>query len=150
MLAERRLQDAVPLALEGGGWLLIEVYRYLVEALVDQGRREEGRELTLFAARNLPEEDLYARAAFLIAEGIVAAAFGEHASTVSSFEEAIRLLEEQQLLTDLGEARLAFARALQSLGEENGAQIELERARAAFKRVHADGFAAELDRQLAH
>jgi hypothetical protein len=26
--------------------------------------------------------------------------------------------------------------------------MELERARAAFKRVHADGFAAELDRQL--
>ncbi len=147
-IAEQRLQEAVPLALESGGWLLIEVYRYLVEALVDQGRHEEGRELALFAARNLPEEDLYARAALLIAEGIVAAAFDEHASTVASFEEAIRLLEQQDMLTDLGEARLAFARALHSLGEESGARMELERARAAFKRVHADGFAAELDKQL--
>jgi class 3 adenylate cyclase/tetratricopeptide (TPR) repeat protein len=150
MLAESRLQEALLLALEGGGWLLIEVYRYLVEALILQERLDEARELTASAARNLPDDDLYARAAFLIAKGLVSAAAGERASTVASFETAISLLEQEHLITDLGDARLTFAGALLSLGEENGARIELERARAVFKRIHAEGFVAELERQLKH
>src|SRR5712691_5723115 len=44
-LAEQRLREAIPLALEGGGWLVVEFYRCLVEVLIRQGRLSEAREL---------------------------------------------------------------------------------------------------------
>ena len=65
--AEEYLGRAVPIALEGRGWVLTEVYRYLVEAVVEQGRIADARELVDFASRDLPEEDPYARAALLLA-----------------------------------------------------------------------------------
>jgi tetratricopeptide (TPR) repeat protein len=147
--AERRLREAVPLALEVGGWLVIEIYRYLVETLVRQGRVEEARELVEFAARNLPPEDAYAQAALCLAEASVATADGERAGAVTRFDEALTLLREQRLLTDLGEARLAFARALRSFGDDADARVELERAREEFARMDARELVAQIDRELA-
>jgi tetratricopeptide (TPR) repeat protein len=146
--AERWLRDAVPLALESGGWLAIEIYRYLAEALVRQRRLDEARELVAFASRNLPEEDLYARAALLLARALVAAAADERSASTTSFEEALRLLEEQHLWTDLAEARVEFARALRAFGEHTVARTELERARATFRRMGAVALVAEVDREL--
>jgi class 3 adenylate cyclase/tetratricopeptide (TPR) repeat protein len=136
-LAEEYLRGAVPLALEGGGWLVVEVYRYLVETLVEQGRMEDARDLAAFAARSVPEEDPYARAAAVLAGALVAAADGEHVTASTGFSEALGVLEQQQLLIDLGESRIAFARALRSLGETTGAITELERARQIFSRMGA-------------
>jgi class 3 adenylate cyclase/tetratricopeptide (TPR) repeat protein len=147
-VAEGRLREALPIALEGGGWLVIEVYRYLTEVLVLQGRTDEARELVAFAARNLAEEEVYARAALQVASALVATAAGERSSAAASFEEALRILEEQRLLLDLGETRLTFARSLRSFGEETGARTELERARALFKRMGALGPLADIDREL--
>jgi class 3 adenylate cyclase/tetratricopeptide (TPR) repeat protein len=146
--AERRLRDALPLALDGGGYLVLEVYRYLVAVLLAQGRIDDARQLLAFAARSLPEEDAYARAAFLLAEANVAAATNERTAAATSFSEALRLLEEQQLVIDLGEARLELARALQRFGDLAGARTEFERARVIFVRTEARGIVEEIDREL--
>jgi class 3 adenylate cyclase/tetratricopeptide (TPR) repeat protein len=147
--AEQRLRQALLLALEGGGWLVLELYRLLAEVMVRQGNLEEARELVGFAGRNLPEEDLYARAALLLSEASVAAASGEQAATATAFAEALRLLEEQHLTIDLAEARVSLARALRSFGDTVGTRTELERARTAFGRIGASGFVDAIDRELA-
>jgi tetratricopeptide (TPR) repeat protein len=148
-LAENLLSEALPLALEGGGWLVIEIYRYLIEALVRQGRRDDAAELLAFAARNVPEDDGYARAALLLAEAIVATAGNEQAASTMAFAEALRLLEEQQLMIDLAEARIALARSLRAFGDSSGARTELERARATFARMDARTLLDEIDGDLA-
>ena len=146
--AERRLQEALPLALELGGWLVIEIYRYLADALVRQRRIDEARDIVAFAARDVPDEDAYARAALALAEATVATAAGEHVSATASFDQAVRLLEDQGLVTDLAEARLAFARALRSFGDVTAARTELERARTSFKRMDADSLLEQIDREV--
>jgi tetratricopeptide (TPR) repeat protein len=148
-LAEQRLREALPLALEGGGWLVVEIYRYLIEALVAQGRLDDARELLAFAARNVPEEDAYARAALLVGEAIVATGTGEGTTAATAFAEALRLLEEQQLVIDLGETRILLGRALRSFGDVVGARTEFERARAAFARLEARTLVDEIDHELA-
>jgi len=147
-LAERRLQEALPIALESGGWLLIETYRYLAEVLVRQGRVDDARELNAFARRALPEDDAYACAAQLVAEGIAAAASDLRDPALEAFREALRLLEEQQLVIDLAEARVAFARALSKFGEAEQAQAQLAHARETFEQIGAPNLIAEIDREF--
>ncbi|MGB2953522.1 MAG: hypothetical protein WBB74_09040, partial [Gaiellaceae bacterium] len=106
-------------------------------------------ELLAFAARNVPEDDTYARAALLLAEAIVATAGGEQGAATTSFTEALRLLEEQQLLIDLAEARIALARSLRTFGDVTGARTELERARATFTGMGARTLLDEIERELA-
>jgi class 3 adenylate cyclase/predicted ATPase len=151
--AEQRLRTALPLALplalEGGGWLAMDIYRHLAETLVRRGRVDDARELVAFAARNVPEEDHYARAALLIGEAIVATAGGESTTAATAFAEALRLMEEQQLVIDVGETRIALALALRAFGDAGGARTELERARAAFARMGARTIVDQVDRELA-
>ncbi len=148
-LAEERLRTAVPIALEVGGWLVIEIYRFLVETLVRQGRIDEARELVAFAARNLPPEDAYAQAALCLAEASIATAESEQDRAVARFDEALRLLREQRMLTDLGEARIAFARSLRAFGDNAKSRDELKRAREAFARMDAHELVIQIDRELA-
>src|SRR5204863_420308 len=75
-------------------------------------------------------------------------ATGETTSATASFSRAVQLLEDQQLIVDLAEARLAFARALRSFGEQTAARTELEQARATFKRIGADARLPTIDREL--
>ena len=147
-LAERRLQEALPIALESGGWLLIETYRYLVEVLVRQGRIDDAHELCAFARRALPEDDAYACAAMLVAEGLTAAASERRDTVLEAFGEALRLLEEQQLVIDLAEARVAFARALLKFGDAEQAQAQLAHARETFEQISAPNLIAEIDREF--
>ena len=91
---------------------------------------------------------MYARAALLLAEANVAAAAGERTATATAFSEALRLLEDQELVIDLGEARLELARALLKFGDSAGARTELERARGIFVRIEARGIVEEIDREL--
>src|SRR5205814_166045 len=58
--AEEWFQQAIPIALEEGGRFALEVYRWLTEALVRQGRLQDATRLVEFAARGAPEEDLTA------------------------------------------------------------------------------------------
>jgi class 3 adenylate cyclase/tetratricopeptide (TPR) repeat protein len=147
--AEKRLRTALPLALEGGGWLAIDIYRHLAETLVHSGRVEDARELVAFAARDVPEEDHYARAALLVAEAIVATAGRESTTAATAFAEALRLMEEQELVIDVGETRIALARALRAFGDLSGARTELEGARALFARMDARAVVDQIDRELA-
>jgi class 3 adenylate cyclase/tetratricopeptide (TPR) repeat protein len=147
--AERWLRQALPLALEGGGWLVVEIYRYLTEALVLQDRLDDARELVQFAARNVPEEDRYARAALRLADGAVAAGTGDRDAAVAAFEEAISILEEQALRLDLAVARISFARALRDFDATSAARSQLALARETLDGMGASGLDSDVERELA-
>jgi class 3 adenylate cyclase/tetratricopeptide (TPR) repeat protein len=146
--AEAQLREAMPVALEIGGWIVIQAYRYLAEALLDQGRLDEARELVEFAARNLPEEDSYARAELLRAQARVCAAVGESAAATTSFTEALRLLEELHLSVELAETRIALARALAQLGDIAGARTAFQLARSACAHMGLRMLVDQIDADL--
>jgi tetratricopeptide (TPR) repeat protein len=146
--AESWLREAIPVALQIGGWVAIEAYRYLAEALVAQGRLDDARELVAFAARNLPEEDAEARSSLLLAEAIVATAADESATAATAFAEALRLIEELGMPLKLGEARMTLGRSLRSFGDLTGARTEFERARAIFVSIGAETGSAAIDAEL--
>ena len=56
--------------------------------------------------------------------------------------------QQQQLETDLAETRIAFGRALRSLGRTEEAREELRRARATFMAMDACTLVAAIDRDL--
>jgi class 3 adenylate cyclase/tetratricopeptide (TPR) repeat protein len=147
--AEAWLREALPVALQIGGWVLMDTYRYLVEALIAQDRVEDAAAIVAFAARSLSEDDPYSRCSLLMAEAIVATAAGEPAAAATSFAEALRLFEELNIPLDLAEARLALGHSLQSFGDYTGARAELERARAIFTRIGAATRQAKVDAELA-
>jgi len=146
--AEAYLREAVPVALQIGGWVLIDTYRHLVYALVALDRIDDASEIVAFAARNLPEEDAYARSSLLLAEAIVATAAGEQAAAATSFAEALRLIEELDIPYDLAKARMLLGRSLHTFGDVTGARAELERARAIFVRIGATTRRDAIDREL--
>ncbi len=147
-LAERWLQEAVPMALAMEGWLVVEVYRFLVEALVRQGRMEDARRLADFAARGISDEDAYARATVQLARGIISSADRELREVSLAFEEALMLLEDLQMPVEVAEARVAFARALSELGEGELARAQLIRARELFAAMRAPGALSRIEREL--
>lgn len=147
-LAEERLRAAVPLALELRGALVVEIYRILVDVLIRQNRVGDARELAVVAFRSVPEEDAYARAAGFLIEACLSTAEGGRDVAIESFTKALQLLEQQGLPLDLGEARLAFGRALRLLGDDARAEAELERARGPLVRMGARGLVDEIDREL--
>jgi predicted ATPase len=148
-LARERLDEALGLALDSGTpWLVVEVYRYLTEVLLRQGRLSEAREAAGAAGESVPEEDLYARSAVLLAEALVAAAEGTRDDAVGKFEEALPLLREQRLMTDLAEARIEFARVLRRFGEVERAERELRLARESLAGTDARGLLSSIDREL--
>ena len=97
----------------------------------------------------MPEEDAYARAAGLLIEASLRTAEGRSDVAVESFTKALELLEQQGLPLDLGEARLAFGRALHRLGDDAAARIELGRARESLTRAGALALVDAIDRELA-
>ncbi|MGH8934930.1 MAG: AAA family ATPase [Acidimicrobiia bacterium] len=148
-LAIQRLGEALQMALQFGGWLVVEINRYLAEALSRQGRPEEARAAAAGAWASLPEEDLYARAAALLADGFVATAAGDEPAARERFLAALPILEEQRLEIDLGEARIAYARALTQFGDDRSARAELDRAAEMFARMGAEGTLTEIERERA-
>jgi tetratricopeptide (TPR) repeat protein len=147
--AEAWLREALPVALQIGGWVVLETYSHLVEALVAQGRLEDAQEIVAFAARSVPEEDVLARALLLMAEAGAATAAGESATAAVAFAEALRLYEELDYPLDLAEARMTFGRSLRALGDVIGARTELERARSNFAGIGADIRRDQIDAELA-
>jgi class 3 adenylate cyclase/tetratricopeptide (TPR) repeat protein len=148
-LAEKRLTEALPIAIKTGGWIVTELYRLLTATMLKQNQLEKAREMATLARSSQPEDDVYATAAVALAEGLIAAAEGERETVLVRFRTALALLEEQRLEVDLGEARIAFARAFRDLGQVDGALAEFNRAREVFARMDADGIVAEIDRDLA-
>jgi class 3 adenylate cyclase/tetratricopeptide (TPR) repeat protein len=147
--AEAWLREAMPIALQIGGWVVLETYWHLVEALVAQDRLEDAADIVAFASRSVPEEDMHARSLLLMAEATVATAAGESATASASFAEALRLYEELDMPLDLAEARMTLGRSLRLFGDVIGARTELERARATFARIGADIRRDAIDAELA-
>jgi class 3 adenylate cyclase/tetratricopeptide (TPR) repeat protein len=147
--AESWLREALPVALQIGGWVVLKTYWHLVEALVAQDRLDDAREIVAFAARSVPEEELHSRSWLVLAEALVAAAAGESATAAAAFAEALRLLEEIDYAFDVAEGRFALGRTLHAFGDVTGARVELERARATFVRVGAEIRRDAIDRELA-
>jgi class 3 adenylate cyclase/tetratricopeptide (TPR) repeat protein len=147
-VAEERLREAVPIALGIEGWVVVESYRFLVEALVREGRVDEARELADFAARGLSDEDLYARATVLIAQGTASSAEGDSTGARNAFAEALGDLQTLHMPVDLAEARIAFAAALSRLGEVDHARAELRRAHGLFEVMGAKGALARIETEL--
>jgi hypothetical protein len=126
-----------------------ELYRLLTATMLKQNQLQKARDMAALARSSQPEDDVYATAAVALAEGLIAAAEGERETVLVRFRTAIALLEEQRLEVDLGEARIAFARAFRDLGQADGALAEFNRAREVFVRMDADGIVTEIDRDLA-
>lgn len=147
--AESWLREALPVALQIGGWVVLKTYCHLIQALVAQDRLDDAREMVVFAARSVPEEAAYARSYLLLAEAAVATAANEPMTAAAAFAEALRLLEELNFAIDVAEARLALARSLRSFGDLTGARVELERARSTFVRIGADIRRDAIDAELA-
>jgi class 3 adenylate cyclase/tetratricopeptide (TPR) repeat protein len=146
--AEEWLREALAAGVEMDGWQVRDVYRYLVEALVAQGRLDDARQLAEFAGRNVSGEDFYVRATVLLAEASVAAAEDDRPGAIKLFREALRLLEEERSPLVRAEARIDLARALRRFEDWQGARTELELARETFDRMGADGLVREIDREL--
>ena len=148
-LAEERLREALPTALEEGALEAMDIYRLLTETLVRQGRLSDAIELAEFAGRDVVEENVYALATLRIAEAAVATAQRHASAAVEGYTEAISLLEQLDLKIEVLQSRLAFGRALRELGEAERARQELERVREAWLVMGATGLVAEVDRELA-
>ena len=103
-LAEERLIEALSGATPGGGWVVVELCRYLTEALVDQGRVDDALAAAARARDAVPEEDEYARAAALLATALAAAAASRADEAWPDFVASIAIMEGQQLWIDAAEA----------------------------------------------
>jgi class 3 adenylate cyclase/tetratricopeptide (TPR) repeat protein len=145
---ERWLREALPVALQIGGWVVLKTYWHLVQALVAQDRLDDAREIAAFAARGVPEEDPHSSAWLSMTEAWVATAAGEPAAAAAAFAEAVRLFEELDYALDLAEARFALARSLLAFGDVVGGRTELERARSTFARIGADVRCNAVDAEL--
>jgi tetratricopeptide (TPR) repeat protein len=150
LLAEERLREALPLALAEGNWLAGDIYRFLAEALVRQGRIDDAAELVEFAARGVSAESPpHLRVAILLGEATVATAKRDAAVALERYEEALVVLEELDSRIDLSVARIGFARALRELAEYERAREMLELARESCLAMGATGLASEVERELA-
>jgi tetratricopeptide (TPR) repeat protein len=145
--AERWLSDAIPVALEEGGRYMLEVYRFLTETFVRQGRIEDAVTLVEFAARSVPEEDLVAQAYVLLARAAVAAAQDDRGA-LEMYARAIATLDEHLLRIEAADARMTFATALKKFGELNDARRQLQLAHEEFERMGARCPCGQADKEL--
>jgi tetratricopeptide (TPR) repeat protein len=149
ILAEERLREALPVALAEGSWLAAEIYRFLTESILRQGRVDDAAALVEFAARGLPAEPPHVRVAVLFAEAAVAAAKRDADTAIAHYEEALTAFEQLEMRIDLSIGRIAFARALRELGDVERAREQLELARAETVPMGAAGLVSEVERELA-
>ena len=145
--AERRLRQAVPIAVEVGGCEVLEVYRFLIETLVRQGRVTDAATMLEFAWRDVPAEDLAAQAHALLARAAVRTGEGDR-QALELYPQAIDLFEQQPLPIEAADARIAFAAALRDFGNLDAARAQLRLGREAFERMGAPGPCAFIDDEL--
>lgn len=147
--AQALLEDALPIATEIGGWVLVTIHRFLAEVASRSGRAEEARRWADTARASVPEEALDARATAALAAALAATAEGDEKQARASFEESLRLFEKQEIAQELGSARIAYARALIGFGDSVAASKQLSLAREIFGSMGARGMMVAIDRELA-
>jgi tetratricopeptide (TPR) repeat protein len=145
--AERWLREAIPVALEEGGRYMFEVYRFLAETLVRQGRLDDAATLIEFAAPSVPKEDLVAEAYVLLARAALATAQNDRRA-LDMYAEAIDSLEQHLLRVEVADARITFAGALRHSGDHEAARTQLTIARAEFGQMGASGSCRQIDDML--
>ena len=91
------------------------------------------------ALEDVAHEDAAALAAARMTEGAIAGATGDGETAKTAFAEALVALDGIQARIEIGEAHLAFADALDKLGDRTGAGAELRLAEEAFGEVGALG-----------
>ncbi|MEX2393453.1 MAG: hypothetical protein WD826_03125, partial [Actinomycetota bacterium] len=143
------LRRADELAKKIGSAPAVRVARYLAEVLGWKKRVQETREVAEFAASQAPPEDTLAQADLLIAQAFAAFAAGDLSETRRGFAQAIPILDKRESPTDLGGARLSFARVLEATGDFTAAGDQLDRAREAFELLGATATVGEIERSLA-
>jgi class 3 adenylate cyclase len=148
-LAEARLHAALPLAEQAGGWLGVEMRRYLVEALIELGRTSEAAAALADIRAAMPSEDDYAIAAGLLAEALVIAAGPDPGGAWSCFARSLQIMADLQLWLDHAEAQILYARALARCGLPGRAEDELRQARTRCEQLQADALITGVDRELA-
>jgi hypothetical protein len=139
----------LPLADQAGGWLSVEMRRYLIEALVELGRTSEVATVLAEARSAMPPEDDYAVAAMLLAEALVTSAGPDPDSAWDSFAESMRIMADLQFWLDYAEAQILNARALARGGLPERAENELREARTRCEQLQADALITDIDRELA-
>jgi DNA-binding CsgD family transcriptional regulator len=119
----------------------------LLRAQIALGRRREARasrEKLQAIAGMVGTEPMQASA--LAAEGLVAAADGDHGRARRSLEDALGFFTRSGASFDLARCRLDLGRVLSNLGEREAAEAELHEAFVSFERLgarrHADTAAA--------
>jgi class 3 adenylate cyclase/predicted ATPase len=143
------LRTAHVLAEPFGGSLLVEVERYIAEALFRQGRTSEVGEVAAVATATASPEDSVAIANASVAAAFRAAAEGDQDAARRSFAQAMPHFETQGTFEDIGEARLTYARLLETFGDLTAATDQLERAREVYEKVGALAAVEYADTELA-
>ena len=116
--AERWLREAIPVGLEEGGRHILEVYRFLTETLVRQGRVDDAATLAEFAGRDVPVEDAVAQAYVLLGRAAVASSKGD-SEAIEVYKDAIARLDQQVLPVEAADARVTFANVLRQFGNDD-------------------------------
>ena len=147
--AEAVLRHARELAADGGGWLVVEVSRSLVDVLVRAGKIDEAHQVASSAGAMVSEEDPYAETALLLAGARLAEGQARYADALEAFRSGIASLEQQQLRVDAAEARIAYARALRAAGDADAAAAEFDAAHHALVEMGALGLAEVVEREQA-
>ena len=147
--ALRYLRTAERLIAGLRGGVVVELARHLAELLLVQGRTAEVAEVVESALSETTAETAMAQAEASLLEAFGAAGRGDHAAARRAFTNAIPLLESKESPIDLGDARLSYARLLESWGDITAASDQLERARESFARVAGAATVAQIDADLA-
>jgi tetratricopeptide (TPR) repeat protein len=147
--AEAFVREALQVSFGVTGSMRLEFHRCLIDLLVVQGRVREAREVAGQALDGIREQEPYAQTASMLIKARLAAAEGRRSEAEGRYRDAIRLLEEQRLPIDLGEARLAFARVLRHFGDDEAAKTVLLEGRSELERMGAELLLSQTDRELA-
>lgn len=120
-----------------------------VEALVGLGRMTEAGD-RLATLRTIADDTKRpsARAAAAIGQGLVAAAGGDPVAALVPLAEAVALAEGLPMPLLRGRAHLVLGRVERRARRRAAARDALEAARAQFKTLEADGWAAAAEREI--
>ncbi len=147
--AVRVLRIALSLARDIAGPLAVRASRSLIDAFARQSRTAEARELLEEAKELQLDEDPYAQADIAMSEAFLACAMSDETLARQGFAVALALLSKVEAKTDLGEAMLHYARALDGLGDAVGASDQLLEARPIFEEAGGDATVASIDETCA-
>ena len=146
---EKWLREALPIALQIGGWVLLNTYWHLVRSLVAQDRLDDAREIAAFAARSVPRRIRLQRLALTATGGMVATAAGEPAAAAAWVRRGGAAVRGAQLPARPRGRALCLRPLAADVRRGGRRPDELERARSIYARIGADVRRDAVDAELA-